>query len=344
MSNTAGIIVFVAALATFIFFLYRYIVVVKKKQMEGKPDSGVEEQEAQIEAEAEEISKVLEEDKTAGEEKPDVKETEKNKEKAVPTVEKDKVETVAAEKTEEVEKAEKVEKEAEEEETEKVEKAETAVKEEKAKEEKKKTPKTLKEGLKKTRNGFISRIGKLFSFKKEIDEDILEELEEVLFTSDIGPQTADKLMDIIKDKLSRKELGSNEAVWKTLREVSFDILDIESKPFAYPEDGPFVILVVGVNGVGKTTTIGKMAMCFKNEGKSVLLAAGDTFRAAAIEQLEIWAKDRVQCEFVSGKEKADPSSVIFDAIKKAKQDNIDIVIVDTAGRLHTKVNLMEELK
>ncbi|MGM0597481.1 MAG: signal recognition particle-docking protein FtsY [Myxococcota bacterium] len=350
MSNTAGIIVFTVALATFIFFLYRYIVVVKKKQLEEKPDSDVEKQETQIEAEAEEISEASEEEKITATEKTDESEPEKTEaeiegekaevEKAEEVAEKAEVKKAEVEKAEdvaekaEVEKAEDVE----------VEKAEAEIEAEKAKKEEKKTPKTLKEGLKKTRKGFISRIGKLFSFKKEIDEDILEELEEVLFTSDIGPQTANKLMDIIKDKLSRKELGSNKAIWQTLREVSLDILDIENKPFAYPEDGPFVILVVGVNGVGKTTTIGKMALRLKNEGKSVLLAAGDTFRAAAIEQLEVWARDRVQCEFVRGKEKADPSSVIFDAIKKAKKENIDVVIADTAGRLHTKVNLMEELK
>ena len=204
--------------------------------------------------------------------------------------------------------------------------------------------KSLKEGLKKTRGGFISRLGKLLSFKKEIDEEILDELEVLLFTADIGPQTAEKLFETIKENLSRRELKSQDAVWETLKKESLNILDIPNDEFQFEGKTPFVILVIGVNRVGKTTTIGKLASMFKAQGKKVLLAAGDTFRAAAIDQLAIWAEERVGCDIVKGKEGADPSSVIFDAIKQAKENDVDIVIADTAGRLHTQTNLMEELQ
>ncbi|MBU1239881.1 signal recognition particle-docking protein FtsY [Myxococcota bacterium] len=207
-----------------------------------------------------------------------------------------------------------------------------------------KAPKTLKEGLKKTRGSFISRLGKLLSFKKEIDEEILEELEVLLFTADIGPTTAEKLFETVKENLSRKELNDQETVWNTLKQESIKILDIPQTGFHMEGKKPFVILVIGVNGVGKTTTIGKLASHFKAQGKSVLLAAGDTFRAAAIDQLAIWAKERVGCEIVKGKEGSDPSSVIFDAVKQAEKTGIDVVIADTAGRLHTQTNLMDELQ
>lgn len=202
--------------------------------------------------------------------------------------------------------------------------------------------KTLQEGLEKTRGGFIARLGKLFSLKKEIDESILEELEEVLFTADIGPTTAVRLFDAIKERLSRKQLSNADAVWRTLREISLEILDLPVQPLDVTRSKPFVILVAGVNGVGKTTTIGKLASQYKAQGYKVLFAAADTFRAAAIDQLAVWA-DRAGCEIVKKSEGADPSSVVFDAIRKAKDENYDIVIADTAGRLHTQVGLMEEL-
>jgi len=202
--------------------------------------------------------------------------------------------------------------------------------------------KTLKEGLEKTRGGFISRLGKLFSLKKEIDESILDELEEVLFTADIGPATASRLFDAIKDRLSRKQLSNADAVWNALREISMEILDLSAPPLDFSRSRPFVILVAGVNGVGKTTTIGKLASQYRQQGHKVLLAAADTFRAAAIDQLAVWA-ERAGCEIVKKPEGADPSSVVFDAIRKAKEENFDIVIADTAGRLHTQVGLMEEL-
>jgi len=202
--------------------------------------------------------------------------------------------------------------------------------------------KTLREGLEKTRGGFISRIGKLFSLKKEIDDDLLSELEEALFTADIGPLTANKLFEAVRTRLSRKQLSDSEEVWKALREISLEILEVPSQKMDFSRARPFVILVAGVNGVGKTTTIGKLASQYKSQGKRVLLAAADTFRAAAIDQLAVWA-ERAGCEIVRGPEGSDPSSVVFDAVKKAKEENYDIVIADTAGRLHTQVGLMEEL-
>ncbi|MBU1243571.1 signal recognition particle-docking protein FtsY [Myxococcota bacterium] len=202
--------------------------------------------------------------------------------------------------------------------------------------------KTLREGLEKTRGGFISRIGKLFSLKKEIDDDLLGELEEALFTADIGPLTANKLFEAVRVKLSRKQLGDPDVVWKALREMSLEILNVPSQKLDFSRARPFVILVAGVNGVGKTTTIGKLASQYRSQGKRVLLAAADTFRAAAIDQLAVWA-ERAGCEIVRGTEGADPSSVVFDAVRKAREEDYDIVIADTAGRLHTQVGLMEEL-
>jgi fused signal recognition particle receptor len=201
----------------------------------------------------------------------------------------------------------------------------------------------LDEGLAKTRStGFVSRLGKLFS-RKKIDEDLLGELEEVLFTADIGPKTAERLLQAIKDTLKKSELEDPNAVWDMLRDESVKILDVEAPKITYAEHSPFVLLVLGVNGAGKTTTIGKLAAKLNGEGKKVLLAAGDTFRAAAVEQLEVWGK-RADCPVVRGKEGQDPSSVIFEAIKRGADEGYDVVIADTAGRLHTKVELMEELK
>jgi fused signal recognition particle receptor len=202
--------------------------------------------------------------------------------------------------------------------------------------------KPLKEGLAKTHRGFVLRLFKVLKGKKELSPQLLEEIEEVLFTADIGVRTSQYLLDTLQEKLSRQELQDPEKVWDFLKEESYSILNIECDPISFSSK-PFVIMVVGVNGVGKTTTIGKLASKYKNMGQKVILVAADTFRAAAVEQLDIWAK-RVECEMVRGKEKADPSSVIFDGIKKAQAQGVDIVIADTAGRLHTKIPLMEELK
>jgi len=200
----------------------------------------------------------------------------------------------------------------------------------------------LRDGLARTRGGFVARLGRLLS-KKKIDQDILGELEEVLLTADIGPKTAEKLFGAVQGALSRDELRDPEAVWQRLREESGRILAVDAAAVDWNRARPFVLLVLGVNGVGKTTTIGKIAAKLVASGKKVILAAGDTFRAAATEQLEIWGQ-RAGAPVVKGKSGGDPSSVIFDAVKRAQAEGHDVVIADTAGRLHTKTDLMEELR
>ena len=197
-------------------------------------------------------------------------------------------------------------------------------------------------GLAKTRGGFVAKLGKLFG-KKKIDEDVLPALEEVLFTADIGPRAADRIFESVKKTLAKDDLGDASKIWSKIRETSTAILDVGAPPLDWTRKRPFVLLVLGVNGVGKTTTIGKLAALMAGQGKKVILAAGDTFRAAAAEQLEVWAK-RAGCPVVRGKEGGDPSSVIFEAVKRGVDEQADLVICDTAGRLHTKVDLMDELK
>jgi fused signal recognition particle receptor len=196
-----------------------------------------------------------------------------------------------------------------------------------------------KAGLAKTRGGFVAKLGKLFG-KKKIDAATVDELEEVLFTADIGPRAADRIFQSVKKGLSKDELEDADKIWAQIRKTSKEILAVDARPFEMKEK-PFVLLVLGVNGVGKTTTIGKLAQKWTLEGKKVLLAAGDTFRAAATEQLEEWGK-RADVLVVKGSK--DPSAVIFDAIKKGVDDKYDVVICDTAGRLHSNVGLMDELK
>ncbi|HJL19187.1 MAG TPA: signal recognition particle-docking protein FtsY [Sandaracinaceae bacterium LLY-WYZ-13_1] len=207
---------------------------------------------------------------------------------------------------------------------------------------KKEDVKALKKGLASTRGGFIARLAKLFGKKKEIDPELLDEMQEVLITADIGVKTSEKILEQLKERMNADQLGDEDEVWEALREEARAILSTRGRELDLSKK-PSVVLVVGVNGVGKTTTIGKLASRYQDEGQKVILAAGDTFRAAAVLQLEVWGR-RVGCEVVKGKEKADPASVIFDAIKKAKDEDADLVIADTAGRLHTKTNLMEELK
>jgi fused signal recognition particle receptor len=166
-------------------------------------------------------------------------------------------------------------------------------------------------------------------------------MEEVLLSSDVGVKTTEQLLGAIRDKLEKKELADSDRVWEALREQASSVLGIGGGGITLSAK-PTVVLVVGVNGVGKTTTIGKLATKLKAEGKKVVLAAGDTFRAAAVQQLVVWGK-RVGCDVVSGKEGANAGAVIFDAIQKAKDTGADVVLADTAGRLHTKTNLMEEL-
>jgi fused signal recognition particle receptor len=198
-------------------------------------------------------------------------------------------------------------------------------------------------GLAKTRAGWVSRIGQLFAGRRQIDPALLDELEKVLLTADIGVRTSQKLLEELRSGLSRKELSDAEAAWTFLQRRCRDILSLDAQPLDLSRAQPFVLLIIGVNGSGKTTTIGKLASQLRAEGKSVILAAGDTFRAAAVEQLEVWA-GRVGVPVVRGKEGSDPSSVIFEAVRRAKAEGIDVVIADTAGRLHTKSDLMEELQ
>jgi fused signal recognition particle receptor len=201
---------------------------------------------------------------------------------------------------------------------------------------------TLQKGLAGTRNGFISRLAGLFSGKKEIDPGLLDEIEEVLITADVGVKTSQRILERLRDRMSKRELTDPDRVWAAIREEAEAILTQVDRPVRTGE-APHVIAVIGVNGVGKTTTIGKLASRYAADGKKVVLAAGDTFRAAAVLQLEVWGR-RVSCPVVKGKENADPGSVVFDAIKRAQADGADVLIIDTAGRLHTKAPLMDELK
>jgi len=200
----------------------------------------------------------------------------------------------------------------------------------------------IRKGLAATRTGFIARLTALFVGKKEIDPAILEQIEEVMLTSDVGVKTTHAVLERLREKLNRNELADPEAVWAELRAEALRILSLDGGPLRFPTK-PSVAMMVGVNGVGKTTTIGKLATKYAGEGKSVLLAAGDTFRAAAVAQLEVWGK-RVGAEVVKGKEGSDPGAVAFEATTKAKEAKIDLLLVDTAGRLHTKTPLMDEIK
>jgi fused signal recognition particle receptor len=201
----------------------------------------------------------------------------------------------------------------------------------------------LKLGLKKTKDGLVGRIDALVLGKKEIDADTLEELEEILITSDIGVKTTVELIRTLETRLGRNELKDGEALRAALKEEILSRLEAHHGVLDMTGQRPFVMLVIGVNGVGKTTTIGKLASRFSARGSKVLLAAADTFRAAAAEQLEAWG-ERSGVDVIRHKEGADPSAVAFDACKAALARQVDILIVDTAGRLHTKVNLMEEMK
>jgi fused signal recognition particle receptor len=201
----------------------------------------------------------------------------------------------------------------------------------------------LSPGLARTRAGWVSRLGQLFVGKHEIDPALVEEIEKVLLTADIGVRTSQKLLEEIRDSLGKRELADPKAVWNHLRKRSIEFLRIETPGVDFTRAKPFVLLTIGVNGSGKTTTIGKLASKLKADGKSVMLAAGDTFRAAAAEQLEVWGS-RVGAPVVRGKDASDPSSVIFESIKRAASEGMDVVIADTAGRLHTKANLMDELQ
>jgi fused signal recognition particle receptor len=208
---------------------------------------------------------------------------------------------------------------------------------------KKKDVAALKQGLSKTRGGFVAKIAGLFGGRKQIDPATMDQLEEVLLTADIGVKTSQKIFESLRKELSRDQLTDPEAIWRHIRAQSAKVLDVGAPPLDLGRANPLVILVIGVNGVGKTTTIGKLAQKYSKAGKKVILAAGDTFRAAATEQLVIWG-DRTGSPVVRGKEGGDPSSVVFEAVKRAQAEGFDLVLADTAGRLHTKTDLMEELQ
>ncbi len=199
----------------------------------------------------------------------------------------------------------------------------------------------LKEGLTKTRKSFVEKVDSIFTGRK-IDEETLEELEELLIASDVGTKASAEIIKTIREKSDKGEVSDVDSVKELLKKELMSVLG-NSQPIMVYGDKPFVILAIGVNGVGKTTTIGKLAHRFYSQGLSVMLAAGDTFRAAGIEQLEIWAK-RANAQLVKHQSGSDPAAVAFDAIAAARHRDVDVVMVDTAGRLHTKSPLMEELK
>src|ERR1700744_3951888 len=201
----------------------------------------------------------------------------------------------------------------------------------------------LKAGIQKTRSGLVDRLEDVLSGKKEIDADLLEELEYTLITADIGVRTVEEILERIRTQVDRKLTGDAVEIRNLIREQLLEILRSSETPIHVVASPPAVVMVVGVNGAGKTTTIGKLANRFLGEGRKVLLCAADTFRAAAIEQLEVWAQ-RAGVDMIRQKTGADPSAVVFDSLQAAKARGVDYVIIDTAGRLHTKENLMAELE
>ena len=199
----------------------------------------------------------------------------------------------------------------------------------------------LKQSLSKTKESFSDKINTAFSTFRKVDEELLENLEEVLIMSDLGVETSTTIIDNLRTRIKKEKIEDTEEVKMALKQEIQKLLE-EQSPELKLETTPSIILVVGVNGVGKTTSIGKIANNLKKQGKSVLLVAADTFRAAAVEQLEIWA-NRAKVDIVKKQEGADPASVVFEGIKVAKEKNIDVIICDTAGRLHNKKYLMDEL-
>lgn len=199
----------------------------------------------------------------------------------------------------------------------------------------------LKSGLNKTKESFNDKINNVFSNFRKVDEEFLDELEEMLILSDIGIETSTKIISSLRERMKKEKIEDVEEVKIALREEMKKILDIQDKEL-HLNTKPSVILVIGVNGVGKTTSIGKIANRLAKDGKKVVVAAADTFRAAAVEQLEIWA-NRAGAGIVKREEGVDPASVVYDAMKQAKETNADVLIVDTAGRLHNKKYLMDEL-
>lgn len=201
----------------------------------------------------------------------------------------------------------------------------------------------LKAGIQKTRAGLMEKLEDAVSGRKEIDAEVLEELEYALITADIGSKTTAEILERIRQRVERHQVGDMEELKSLIREHLLEILQATEKPVPLVKDPPAVMMVVGVNGAGKTTSIGKLTRRLQSEGRTVLLCAADTFRAAAIEQLEVWA-ERTGAGLIRQQPGSDPSAVLFDALQAAKARKVDYVIVDTAGRLHTKTNLMAELE
>jgi len=201
----------------------------------------------------------------------------------------------------------------------------------------------LKTGIQKTRSGLVDRIEDALAGRKEIDADLLEELEYTLITADLGVRTVEDILEQLRQRVDRRMAADPGEVRNLIREQLLEVLRGSETPIRVVSTPPAVVMVVGVNGAGKTTTIGKLAHRFLGEGRKVLLCAADTFRAAAIEQLEVWA-ERAGVEMIRQRTGADPSAVVFDSLQAAKARGVDYVIVDTAGRLHTKENLMAELE
>jgi fused signal recognition particle receptor len=201
----------------------------------------------------------------------------------------------------------------------------------------------LKAGVQKTRAGLMDRLGDVFTGKKQIGADLLDELEHALYTADIGVKTTEEILESVKERVDRRTINDAAELKDLIRQHIIEVLEATERPVPQVDEPPAVVMVVGVNGSGKTTTIGKLANRFKLDGHSVLLCAADTFRAAAIEQLEIWG-ERTGTKVIRQTAGSDPSAVLFDALTAAKSRKMDYVIVDTAGRLHTKTNLMSELE
>jgi fused signal recognition particle receptor len=201
----------------------------------------------------------------------------------------------------------------------------------------------LKAGIQKTRAGLVDRLEDVISGRKEINADLLDELEYALITADIGVTTASEILESIRQRADRKQLGNAQEIKQLIAQRLLEILEATDRPLPRVTEPPAVVMVVGVNGSGKTTTIGKLASRYKSEGHSVLLCAADTFRAAAIEQLQVWGS-RTATDVIRQSAGADPSAVLFDALQAAKARGVDYVIIDTAGRLHTKSSLMAELE
>jgi fused signal recognition particle receptor len=201
----------------------------------------------------------------------------------------------------------------------------------------------LKAGIQKTRAGLLDRLEDAVAGRKEIDADVLDELESALIAADIGVNTATEILENIRQRADRKQLADSGEIKQLIAQHLLEVLEAADRPVPRVAQPPAVVIVVGVNGAGKTTTIGKLASRYKSEGRSVLLCAADTFRAAAIDQLQVWGT-RASVDVIRQAPGADPSAVVFDALQAAKARKVDYVIIDTAGRLHTKTNLMSELE